>query len=306
MSNTPKISVVMPAYNAERFIKQAIESILAQTFTDFEFIIINDGSKDATEGIIKSFLDPRIVYIENPENRGLSYSFNHGIRAARGKYIARMDADDVSLPVRFKTQFDFLETHPDISILGSSMIEIDENGRRKIFLRREPTHLGIKWSSLFSTPMYHPTIMARTEVLREHQYNEELSNSEDYELWSRLLFKTHVRFANIVRPLFYYRAYSTSFTQSVNLDKRVISAHNTLSNLGFYVNVSPSDRRALVLLRQERRLSLKALLSLHLLYLKASFSFITKEHPSAMEILHMYEKMAGFKLFLLKHYVKHH
>ncbi len=306
MSKTPSISVVMPAYNAERFIDEAIRSILDQTFEDFEFIIINDGSKDKTEEIILSHPDPRIIYLKNDGNKGLSYSFNKGVSAAQGKYIARMDADDISLPDRFAKQYSYLESHPKIGILGSSMIEIDENGKKKHLLKRDSTHVEIKWSSLFSTPLYHPTIMARAEVLKSHHYNEGLSNSEDYELWSRLLFNTQVIFANIKRPLFLYRSYPTSFTQSINLDKRVISAHNTIGNIGHYLTLTPEEKRLIVLLRQERKIKPVGLWKIYWLYLRAVFKFIKKEKPLFLEIPKILLRIAKFKVFLLKHHVKHH
>jgi len=305
MSREPAVSVVMPAYNAERFIGKAIKSILSQKFEDFEFIIINDGSRDKTEEIILSYKDPRIIYIKNEANKGLSYSFNKGISLARGRYIARMDADDISLPDRFSKQYSYLEDHPKIGILGSSMIEIDESDKKKLFLRRAPTHLTIKWSSLFSTPLYHPTIMARSEILKSHHYNEGLSNSEDYELWSRLLFNTSVIFANIKRPLFLYRAYPTSFTQSINLDKRVISAHNTIGNLGHYLTLSPEEKRLVVLLRQERKIALAGLWKLWWLYFRTAWIFTRKEKPLPKETFRIYAKVASLAVFLLKHHIKH-
>ena len=109
----------MPAYNAEKYIAESIESILSQTFTDFEFIIINDASTDSTKEIIESFQDSRIILINNEQNLGVAKSLNIGIATAKGKYIARMDADDISLPERFQTQFNFMEKNPDIDICGS-------------------------------------------------------------------------------------------------------------------------------------------------------------------------------------------
>lgn len=114
----PKISVVMPAYNAEKYIGEAIESILNQTFKDFEFIIINDGSVDHTKEIIREYNDPRIVLLENDKNRGIVLSLNKGLDAATGKYIARMDADDIALKNRFERQVEYLDEHKDIGVLG--------------------------------------------------------------------------------------------------------------------------------------------------------------------------------------------
>src|SRR4051812_30773328 len=126
----PKISVVMPVLNGEKYLREATESILNQTFKDFEFIIINDGSTDRTEEIIQSFADPRIVYIKNEKNVGLSRVFNQGIRAAQGTYIARMDADDISLLHRFEKELEYLENNPKIDIVGSAMMIIDAEGKK--------------------------------------------------------------------------------------------------------------------------------------------------------------------------------
>ena len=122
----PKISVVMPAYNAEKYIGEAIESILNQTFKDFEFIIINDGSVDHTKEIIREYNDPRIVLLENDKNRGIVLSLNKGLDAATGKYIARMDADDIALKNRFERQVEYLDEHKDIGVLGTGICTFGE------------------------------------------------------------------------------------------------------------------------------------------------------------------------------------
>lgn len=308
MSTNPTISVILPAYNAARFLAEAIESILNQTFKDFELILINDGSHDQTKDIMLSYKekDARIVILDNDGNRGLSYSFNHGIEMARGKYIARMDADDVSLPNRFRKQVSYLERHPKISILGSSMIQINEKGDKMFTLNREPSHALIKFSSLFSTPIYHPTIMAKAEILKSNHYNEGLSNSEDYELWSRLLFNNHIIFGNIKRPLLLYRAYPGSFTQTINLDKRSISAHNTISNLRQYTSLTDQEKRLIVMLRQERVMPIASLFKIFSIYFRVSGKFIKEEGVTPKETLRICRKILSFGLFLAKHYAKHH
>lgn len=119
--NNPLISVLMPAYNAEKYIKEAIESILNQTFSNFEFIIIDDGSIDATEEIIKSFKDSRIVYIKNEKNLGLIKTLNKGISIARGEFIARMDSDDISMPQRFELQLDVFKKYKGVDIVNVAL-----------------------------------------------------------------------------------------------------------------------------------------------------------------------------------------
>ncbi len=124
--NGPEISIVLPAYNCESFLKEAIESLLNQTFKDFELIIINDGSTDKTEDVIKNFSDPRIIYKKNEKNSGLVYTLNKGIDIAKGKYIARMDGDDISLPARLEKQKEILDEYPDIAVAASTITFINE------------------------------------------------------------------------------------------------------------------------------------------------------------------------------------
>ncbi|MFZ3020487.1 MAG: glycosyltransferase [Minisyncoccia bacterium] len=305
MKKNPQISIVMPAYNAESFIEQAIKSILEQSFSDFEFIIINDGSTDDTENIIKSFKDERIVFINNDGNKGLSYSFNVGIKQASGKYIARMDADDISVKNRLQTQFNFLEKHPRIGVIGSVMISINENGKKLSLLKREREHINIKWSSLFSTPMFHPTIMARADIMKNNPYDEKLTNSEDYDLWSRLLFNTDTHFENLDKPLLLYRTFPKSFTQTLNLDKRALSAHNTIKNIKRFINLTREEENLIIKLKQERSLNIKNLIQIFLIYLKAATTFILKEHLGIKKIPSIYGRVFGMFKFLVKYEAKH-
>ena len=125
----PKVSVVMSVYNGERYLREAVESILNQTFIDFEFVIIDDGSTDDTLGILERYTDPRIRLVKNGRNIGLTESLNRGIRLARGKYVARQDADDISLPERLSSQLLFLDKHRGIGLVGTSFDIIDSSGR---------------------------------------------------------------------------------------------------------------------------------------------------------------------------------
>ncbi len=238
----PVISVVMPVLNGDKYLRLAIESILNQTFKDFEFIIINDGSTDSTEDVVQAFSDPRVVCIKNEVNLGLSKSFNIGIRAAQGEYIARMDADDIALPTRFEKQLEFLKAHPHIGIVGSSILLIDEAGKVRKRHRMPTEHLDIKWKSLFSTPLLHPTVMGKAAIFKNNPYDESLTNSEDYELWSRLLFEKSVRFANLPEALLKYRVFKKSFTQSLSPEKRINSYKNRLRNIERYIILTEAER----------------------------------------------------------------
>ena len=295
----------MPVYNGEKYLTGAIESILRQSFSDFEFIIVNDGSTDTTDAIVGSFNDSRIVYIKNNENHGLVSSLNTGIKATRGQYIARMDADDISLSGRLQRQLDFLRAHPDVDIVGSAMKRIDAYDRPSALLHRPTKHLDIKWASLFSTPMFHPTVMAKASVFKDNLFDAELHNSEDYELWSRLLFTTPTKFANISEPLLNYRVYSNSFTQGLDTNKRIASAENSIKNIAYYTNVSEQEKAALILIRQEKPISVRQSSLVLTMYKRAAKGFCAKEHLSFSQSLSVRSKLLSYAFFLLKYRVKH-
>ncbi|PIQ02243.1 MAG: hypothetical protein COW76_01180 [Shewanella sp. CG18_big_fil_WC_8_21_14_2_50_42_11] len=216
---TPAISVVMSVYNSEKYLAEAIESILNQSFTDFEFIIINDGSTDSSIAIIESYMakDEHIVLISR-ENKGLPASLNEGIAIARGKYIARMDADDISLSERFQKQFEFMEANPEVGVCGGWAYLFKETPSKNKTMRHPRDHEELIVRLLFSVCFIHPTVMMRKEVLDEleYVYNIRFTNAQDYELWSRLADKS--QFHNIQQPLLYYRVSESGITASVNND----------------------------------------------------------------------------------------
>jgi glycosyltransferase involved in cell wall biosynthesis len=203
------ISVVMPLYNAAMFLPRALDSIIAQSFTDWELLAVCEpDSADGTNAIIAEYAtkDPRIKQIINPARIGISESLNAGIRASGGEYIARMDCDDVCLPRRFEKQIQFLENHPDISILGSNIQFIDNNGRPGAHISNYPLeHERIKADLLFYCNIMHPAVMLRKADIEKHQlyYNGSFTASEDFELWNRA--KHIVRLANMPEILLYYR-----------------------------------------------------------------------------------------------------
>ena len=209
-NNNPKISVVMSTYNAERYLAEAIESILNQTFKDFEFIIINDGSTDDSSKIIKNYAkkDKRIVVINNKENIGLIKSLNKGIKRAIGKYIARMDADDISMPNRFQVQFDFLEKNQDIFLVGTRAFLIDDSGKRlgKTHVKNDFKIIR-KILESGNNCFIHSSIMFRKGS--DVRYREKAMHCEDYDLYLQLLLKRK-KFSNIDMPLLEYRISSNS------------------------------------------------------------------------------------------------
>lgn len=201
--NPPKISVIMPVYNSEKYLREAIDSVLSQKFSDFEFIIVDDASTDKSLEIIESYSDPRIIILQNNMNLGLPGAINKGISLSRGTFIARMDADDISLPNRFKEQILFMENNPDIVMCGTFAQSI---GNKKSVLMKHPTDPDeIKVNLLFKTSFIHPTIMMRREFmsLNNLKYDPEFLQAQDYELFTRIsrVGKT----ANIPKVLLLYR-----------------------------------------------------------------------------------------------------
>lgn len=186
MNSTPLVTVGIPAYNAERFIGLAIKSVLAQTFTDFELIITDDGSTDDTVAIAHSFSDPRITVIADGENHGISYRLNQQINLARGKYFVRMDADDIMMPDRIEKQVRYLEAHPNVAIVSGQAIIIDEQNRI-IGMRCEyniPRRFGMDdWIS--GRTLIHPSVAGKIETFRHYHYRDKYRGVEDIDFWAR-------------------------------------------------------------------------------------------------------------------------
>jgi glycosyltransferase involved in cell wall biosynthesis len=219
--NSPAVSVILPAYNCERYIGRAIQSVLDQTFSDFELIIINDGSTDKTEFAVLSFSDHRIVYQKNETNQGLVYSLNRAIDLAGGKYIARMDADDICRPERLAKQVAFLDNHNEITLVATTIdfINNEEKLTGQWELDRKtisPEQIRSKMPS--ENCIAHPTVMLRSSVLKEFKYKTSQKNIEDYDLWLRLLNRGH-QLAKVDEPLLLYRVHGDSVT-SLYLKKR--------------------------------------------------------------------------------------
>lgn len=216
----PLLSVIMSVYNGEKYLQQAIESILQQSYDDFEFLIYNDGSSDNTQSIINKYNDPRII-LTNQKNIGLTKTLNLAIKKARGKYIARMDADDIAEPNRFEKQILFLENNPDILLCGSQANIIDEKGNFQKKYTVPLENKKIKKGILLHNPFIHSTIIFKKELIEKiGDYNENFKFAQDYELWTRVIakFKT----ANLPDCLLNYRIYKNNITHSNNLMVRFL------------------------------------------------------------------------------------
>lgn len=208
----PLVSVILPVYNAEKYLSSAIESILNQTYKNIELIVINDGSTDESELIIQKIVerDSRIVPISR-ENKGLIYTLNEGISLSTGKYIARMDADDISNENRIATQVDYLEKNKDICLVGSFFDSIDENDKFLSSITLCENDNEIKEWFFLGNPICHPSIMINKNIVgNDFLYDNDWDSAEDFELWIRLSLK--YRMYNIPKPLIKYRIHSGSIS----------------------------------------------------------------------------------------------
>jgi glycosyltransferase involved in cell wall biosynthesis len=181
------VSIILPVYNGERFIAKAVESILNQTYRLYEFIIIDDGSRDATISIINTFHDDRIVLLQNSDNLGIVESLNKGIQKAKGEYICRMDADDISVDTRLEKQVQFLEDNKQIAVVGSQTVLIDENDREIGSEVYPVSPQNISKSIFLHNPFAHGSILIRASVFKEcGSYDSRFIYNEDYDLWLRI------------------------------------------------------------------------------------------------------------------------
>lgn len=220
---SPLVSVVMPAHNASRHISIAIESILQQTFKDFEFIIVNDNSSDKTASLIKKYArkDSRIRLLNNSKRLDIAGSLNKGIENAKSNIIARMDADDISYPNRFELQYKLIQKSKKIVAVGSNIILIDSS-ENVIGLRNYPQESKKLKKCLFKySPFAHPVVMFRKDVFEKvGKYNPKYSPTEDLDLWFRL-GKNH-EFKSIPKPLLKYRLSEKSSSHKMIKDLEIL------------------------------------------------------------------------------------
>lgn len=203
------VSVIMPVFNGSAFLKQAIDSILNQSFRNFEFIILDDGSTDDSVHIVKSYKDNRICLIENGRNLGVIRTLNRGLELAQGKYIARMDADDLSLEHRLERQIEFLDAHPNIVLCGTWATSV---GAKRGLLSYPTDHVDILFNLLFYNSFAHPSVMFRSSWIRQEgmRYSSSASHAEDFDFWTRIVTKGEV--ANIPEILLKYRVHDSNIS----------------------------------------------------------------------------------------------
>ena len=247
----PTISVILPVYNGEKYLAEAIESVLGQNFKNFELIVINDGSKDSSLSIVKRYMsqDSRIKLISR-ENRGLIASLNEGISSAKGSFIARMDADDICLPTRFEEQLEFMENN-NLDLCGSWVQVFNEH--KDITVRKYPkSHEDIIITSMFHCSFAHPATMIRRKVFESLKYEDE--PAEDYALWCKIIlndFKT----GNISKVLLKYREHDQQITKT-KINELNISANNIANHFGKNLGLFEAEvvkYKTLFLLDRERK-----------------------------------------------------
>lgn len=243
----PKVSVVMPAYNAEKYIGDAIDSILSQTFIDFEFIIIDDGSTDHTKDIILSYDDPRIIFLENKKNSGIVITLNKGIQFARGTYIARMDSDDIAISNRLEQQVNFLDNYKNIGVVGTALRVFGEgiDNQDRFFPENSEQ---LKAGLLFNSCLAHPTVMFRHSLIQNASecYDGQFSGIEDFALWWKLAQITD--FGCINEVLLLYRSHKNQITKDksqARIDRSFRFLNHRLQTL--QIRVDEEEKETLIM-----------------------------------------------------------
>lgn len=242
--DNPRVTVLMSVCNGERYLNEAIDSILAQTFTDFEFLIIDDASTDNTPDILRKYHDPRITIITNEENLGLTRSLNKGLSIAQGDYIARMDADDICLPERLEIQVQFMDENPDICVCGSWVQIIGQNAGD---IWRYPTsHDEIACRQLFECSIAHPSVIMKRYYLHKNHihYNNTFQKSQDYELWVRI--SESYALANIGRVLLKHRIHAGAIGQMYTDSQKEWADKVRFHQLSEFLSIYPTPKEKMV------------------------------------------------------------
>ena len=283
MSNKPTITVLMAVYNGEKYLKEAIDSILNQTYNDFEFIIINDASTDDTPNILSKYQDQRIRIIRNLTNLGLTKSLNIGLREAKGEYIARMDSDDIALPERLKTEKEYLDNNPEIVCVGGGTKII--NQQNEVTGSKPPitdTEL-LRFFMIIKNQITHSTVLFRKNLIKdEGGYDENFKHAQDYALWSKLLRKGY-KISNVVQEVLLYRFHQKSITQntetkdaSYNLVEKI-----TKINLDQYISIdNDTFSKFFHSYHRHKIKSLVDLFRIRKVYSQLEKNYINKERPS--------------------------
>lgn len=246
MPAAPLVSVLLAVSNGERYLRAALASILRQTVTDLELVVVDDGSTDETGNILAAVDDPRLLVLRNEERLGLAASLNRGLDEARGRYVARLDADDVALPRRLERQLQRMVSGSSIAVAGSAVLDIDAYGRPGALHLMPADPVAVRWAALFSSPFFHPSVLAERAVLERHglRYDSEYLESEDYDLWTRLLM--HAEGDNLPEPLVLYRVHPGQASRVRGELQRTFQERVSLREIGRVAPELEADRAELV------------------------------------------------------------
>lgn len=239
---SPKVSVIMPFYNCEKFLDESIQSIINQTFRDFELIIINDASTDSSDKIVQKYLyDKRIVYIKNNKNKQIVFNLNYGLNIAKSDIVARMDGDDISDIKRLELQYNYLLENQDIAVVGSFVKIIDENGNETGERKKFTDPATIKREFLIQSSLVHPSVMYRKNIVQKvGSYRQEFVLTEDLDLWYRIVYSGY-KITNIPEFLLKYREHSNS-TSKKNKSKLIKQFKSRFDAIRFYkLKLRPKD-----------------------------------------------------------------
>ena len=282
----PKVTVLMSAYNDERYLGKAIESVLNQTFKDFEFIIIDDASTDSTKNIILSYKDPRIRFVENKKNLGLTKSLNKGIKVARGKYIARIDADDTSLPKRLEEQVSFLDKHKEIVVVGSQIQVINMESNKTYILKYNCDPAVIKWAHIFKNQIAHSSSLFRKKVIKEVGcYNERYRYTQDFDLWFRVSRKYKMTsIPKVLAIIIRHNKCVTEMPETHRIQEQFVS-EIIFNNVNYYINLNQEDFKIFInVVKWAKISSFKNFIKARKIYKDLFSSYIRKENLDKKDI----------------------
>jgi glycosyltransferase involved in cell wall biosynthesis len=247
----PAVTVLMGVYNAATYLREAIDSILNQTFTDFEFLIYNDGSTDETAAIVRAYVDSRISFFDNPVNRSVSPNLNEGIERAAGRYIVRMDGDDIAHPERIAKQVAYMDAYPEVGLCGTA---IQYFGASNALIQLPQDNDTIQHTMWLQNAFYQPSVIIRTSVLRESglRYDVQYEFAEDYKLWSDMCAVTQVH--NMPEALLNYRIHPHQISRRQSLGQQQVSAKIRKEQMQrLHIQLQPEQERAFELLTIDDR-----------------------------------------------------
>lgn len=230
----PRVSVLMSVHNGARYLRDAVDSLLEQTFTDFELLVVDDASSDETPAILASYTDPRLCVLTHELNLGLTKSLNNALRESRGELIARQDADDRSHPSRLQKQVDFLDAHPELVLVGTGVRAMGPSGAvmRARVQHHAQTPLGVQWQLLFGNPFTHSSVMFRKAIVfgQLGGYDESYYYNQDFELWSRVAAEYGT--CNLAEELVDCRVHSESIAGRRDAEVLTSRLENAKKNIG--------------------------------------------------------------------------